>query len=123
MGKKKTKVYVCSSLRPKVVKRVDKLLPVLAKRVDYTVDYFRPRGTAPSGMMQTVREDVDAINACDELWLVGDYGRDCSFELGYALAIGKKIVVWTDRTNRKKFDSDWMVKIGDDLGLLEVHPV
>lgn len=118
-----TKVYLCSSLRPTVVEHVNALLPVLIERRPDPVDVFLPRGTDPSKMMETVREDLDAINACDELWLVGDYGRDCSFELGYAIAIGKKIVAWLDDTNREKFNSDWMIKIGNDDNLLTVVDV
>lgn len=105
-------------------RRVDRLLPKLVARYcPAPVDFFRPRGTNPSKMMDTVREDVAAIIACDELWLVGDYGRDCSWEIGYAMGLGKRVVVWRDKTNKEKFDSDWMVKIGYDTELLVVYDV
>lgn len=118
--KKPTSVYVCSSLRPRVVKRVDALLKRLRRIHGAPIQYFRPRGTDPSLMLETVREDVTAIEACDELWVVGDYGRDCSWEIGYAMALGKRVHVWLDRTNKAKIQSDWMLRIGFDRNLLSV---
>ena len=110
---KRIKVYVCSSLKPHNVKRVDKILARLVQ--DYPlVDFFRPYGTDPSTMMETVREDVREIRQCDELWQVGSYGRDSSWELGLAYGLGKRIKIFRDWQNSKKLASDEMIKIGLD---------
>lgn len=114
--KKKTlRVYVCSSLRPKVVKRVDKILQAMKETLKpdgRTVSFFRPGGTDKRKRDNTVRIDVMAIDACDELWVVGNYGRDCSWEIGYATALGKKIRIFEDHTNRRRLESDWMWRAG-----------
>jgi hypothetical protein len=116
---KKTRVYVCSSLRPHVVKRVNKILEkLLATRPD--VEFFRPYGTDPNTMLEVVREDTKEIEGCDELWLIGRAGRDCCVELGMALALKKDITVYLDHTNRRKLAKDEMWKIGVDRGHLKV---
>jgi len=112
-------VYVCSSLKPHTIRRVDKILDRF-KAQDQDLKLFRPYGTNPKKMMETVREDIDAIERCDELWVLGRFGRDCSFEIGYALALKKKVIIWEDHTNRQKLWSDWMWRIGKEKGLLEV---
>ena len=113
-------IYVCSSLKPHTVKRVDKLLKAF-KRDFPALKFFRPSGNNVKTLMKTVREDVKAIDACDELWVVGRYGRDCSWEIGYAMALGKKVVFWLDHTNKRRFQSDWMLRIGRDRGILETR--
>lgn len=113
-------VYVCSSLRPQTAKRVDKIL-VEFRRDFPALKFFRPKGTSIKTMMKTVREDVRAIEACDELWVVGRFGRDCSWEIGYAMALRKLVVFWEDHTNKKKWWSDWMWRIGIDRHLVKVR--
>lgn len=72
-------------------------------------------------MMKTVREDVRAIEKCDELWVIGRFGRDCSWEIGYAMALGKKIMIFEDHTNCRKLWSDWMWRIGLDRKQIQVR--
>lgn len=113
-------VYVCSSLKPHTVKRVDALLEKL-KLVYPSVEFFRPSGDDPDKLMDTVREDVKAIHECDELWVIGRYGRDCSWEIGYAMGLRKHVVIWEDHTNHRKIWSDWMWRIGQDHGTVQVR--
>ncbi len=113
-------VYVCSSLKPPTIRRVDRLLERF-RAVTPGLRFFRPYGTDPSRMMETVREDVDAINECDELWVIGRFGRDCSWEIGYATALGKPVVIWEDFTNHKKLWQDWMWRIGVDTKQVTVR--
>lgn len=114
------RVYVCSSLRPRTVARVDRIIAELATAhkaaTGRDVRYFRPRGTDPSKIMVTVREDVAAIKWCDELWVVGRYGRDCSLEMGFAAGIGKKIRIYRDKTNCNRLSQDWMARFWVETG-------
>lgn len=116
---KTTRVYICSSLKPRNVERVNKLLAsLIVDRPDLRV--FRPCGTDPATMMDTVREDVREIEKCDELWVCGRYGRDSSLEIGMALALKKKIKIYRDHTNNKKLNDDEMWKIGIERKLVEI---
>lgn len=118
--KRAIKVYVASSLRPEVVSRVDKLLPQLAKQYGSPVLFLRPTGVDMKDIMSIVREDVKAIDECDQLWLIGDYGRDVSWEAGYAMANKKPVVIYKDYTNAEKLESDAMFLIGHDFDLLSI---
>lgn len=115
------RVYVCGSLRPEVVAHVDRKLHHLLLNLDYPVVFLRPDGTDLNLIMDTVREDVAAIESCHELWQIGDLGRDSSWELGYSAALGKPIVIWVDDTNRKKIESDAMFRIGLERGLVRIR--
>lgn len=61
------------------------------------------------------KADRLAIDLCDELWAFGPVGRDCCWEIGYAVGLGKKVKVFIDDTNRYVVDEDWMVTLGVEL--------
>lgn len=49
------------------------------------------------------------IEKCDEVWVFGVYGRDVAWEIGYAQALGKKIVVFQTKKNLKNVKDDEMM--------------
>lgn len=50
--------------------------------------------------MGHIEADIAMISWADEVWLVGEYGRDCQWELGYATGIRKPIKVFRYQNNR-----------------------
>lgn len=113
------KVYICSSLRPEVYERVTRLLKETLPRAIH----LRPFKEQYGNKLGHVETDVAMIRYCDEFWVVGEFGRDCSWEIGYATGLGKPIVFFCDETNRKNLESDWMMYHGANVGLLHIVEV
>lgn len=112
------KVYICSSLRPEVYAHVTDLLKRLPKAI-----HMRPYATDASQKLAHVETDVAMIKHCDEVWVVGEYGRDCSWEIGYAAGIGKPVTVWEDYTNAKHISDDWMLHHAVTAGTARIAKV
>ncbi|PWU11647.1 MAG: hypothetical protein C5B47_00635 [Verrucomicrobia bacterium] len=113
------KVYICSSLRTEVYERVSKLLDeVLPKAI-----HLRPFKEQKGNRLNHVEVDVAMIHHADEIWVVGEFGRDCSFEIGYATGIKKPIIMWRDFTNAKNIEHDWMIYHGVNSGLIQIRDV
>lgn len=108
-------VYICSSLRPEVYKHVSQVLTIVAKEEKL----YRPQPGPIDNRNEIVASDCYGIEHCDELWVVGQLGRDCSWEIGYAMGLGKKVKIYVDSTNREMIEKDWMLHYGFKLGLLE----
>ncbi len=51
------------------------------------------------------------LDLCDEVWVFGNIGRDCAWEMGYAAALNKPIRIYSDTTH---FKNDWMTYLGTD---------
>lgn len=109
------KAYICSSLRLENHTKVTKLLEQLPPAI-----HLRPYLDQQGNKMGHIEADVAMINWADEIWLVGDYGRDCQWEIGYAAGIKKKVVVFLDDTNREKLEHDWMWNAGVNAGLVTI---
>lgn len=112
------KVYICSSLRLDNHTRVTETLKKLPPAI-----HLRPYLEQSGNKLGHVEVDVAMIHHCDELWVVGEYGKDCSWEIGYATAIGKPIVVYRDKTNAKALENDWMLYHGQVKGILKIIDV
>lgn len=112
------KVYICSSLRPEVINYVNKTLYKLPRSI-----HLRPWSSPDSSKVGHVETDVAMIQYCDELWVVGEYGRDCSWEIGYAMGLGKRVVIWRDDSNKHLIAQDWMYIHGITKGNAEVRDV
>ena len=100
--------YICSSLKLDNYNRTTEILEQLS---DYAL-LLRPHPdeiTKPIKKLDTVKMDIVLIEGADELWLLSKFGRDCSWELGFAAAKGKIIRVLVDNTNRAAIESDWML--------------
>lgn len=109
-------VYICSSLRPEVYKHVSRVLGIVAK--DEKI--YRPQPGPVENRLEIVASDCYAIEHCDELWVIGEFGRDCSWEIGYALGLGKSVKVYRDPTNTAMVEKDWMLYHGIRLGRLQI---
>ena len=101
----KPKVYISSSLRPEVYARVT----VLLERYGRDYEILRPSLVQPDHWTTHVIDDVRMIREADEIWLMGEYGRDCSWEMGFATALGKKVRIFRDASNSTNLDNDWML--------------
>jgi hypothetical protein len=106
------KVYICSSLRDEPYKHVTALLDKVVPAFPGTI-VLRPSLGGDSNKVAHVIQDVGMIREADELWVMGEYGRDCSWDIGFAMGIGKKVRVFVDETNRHLLEQDWMVLYGD----------
>lgn len=109
------KVYICSSVRASVYDRVTGILEQLPPAI-----HLRPRQDVEGQKINHVEIDVAMIHHCDEVWVLGEFGRDCSWEIGYATAVGKHIIMFVDETNRNFVEKDWMYNHGINKGLLQV---
>ena len=110
------KVYICSSLRKENHTKVTKILEQLPEAI-----HLRPYLDQQGNKMGHIEADIAMINWADELWLVGEYGRDCQWELGYATGIKKPIKVFRDENNRERLAQDWMWLGGVNAGLVTVY--
>lgn len=114
------KVYVCSSCRQENYDYVTDLLT--KNRLIHKAFLFRPQPGQLLNKTEFANVDIDAINASDEVWLIGEYGRDCAWELGYAAGIKKPIKVFRCEKNEKHLEADWMMwsKAGYPMEVIEL---
>jgi nucleoside 2-deoxyribosyltransferase len=104
------KVYICSSLREEPYKHVTE---VLEKVTNPSIVVLRPNFGDENNKIAHVVQDVGMIRESDELWLMGEYGRDCSWEIGFAMALGIPVRIFIDETNRHLIEHDWMLLYGE----------
>lgn len=123
------KVYICSSLREKpyahvtrVIQRERRLrrfrsLVSLSKATcnNLPLTVLRPGLGGEEDKLAHVVQDVGMIREADELWVMGEYGRDCSWEIGFAMALGKPVRIFVDDTNRHLLEQDWMILYGNAI--------
>lgn len=104
------KVYICSSLRQENYDHVTKLLAQLPVAV-----YLRPQPAEKLAAKKedTIESDVAMMKHADEIWVLGHIGRDCSWEIGWAAAMNKRVRVLIDETNRAMIEDDWMMRHGE----------
>ncbi len=112
------KVYICSSLRDDNYLHVTRLLKELPPAV-----HLRPAKGEDTleGRRNHVEIDIAMLQYCDEIWVLGAYGRDCSWEIGYAMGIKKSVRILVDDTNAHTIENDWMLQHGKQIGLLHAH--
>jgi len=105
------KVYICT---PLAEGKFD-LSNITSKLLESGAFAFIP----PVGQLQDkdsgAKLDKLAIDQCDELWAFGPIGRDCCWEIGYALGLGKRVKIHLDDSNSYVVEEDWMVSIGAEL--------
>lgn len=114
------RVYICSKLDRETVEHTTTVLEKLVPNDD-SIHVLRPTPDQPEKFTQDcIRSDVWMIDNCDELWVVGKWGRDCMWEIGYAMARQIPVVMYIDETNKALFEDMHMYLIGHDTGLLTV---
>lgn len=52
--------------------------------------------------------DKNAILLCDEVWVFGKIGRDCSWEIGFARGLGKPVKLFMTKEEIEYIQEDWM---------------
>lgn len=114
------KVYICSSLKDDNYKYVTGVLKELPPAI-----HLRPTPGPVGGTLEDRRHhvevDVAMIQYCDEVWVIGAYGRDCSWEMGYAMGLNKHVRILSDLTNRETLSLDWMIYHGEQVDCLSIH--
>jgi len=67
-----------------------------------------------------VEVDIAMINHADEVWVVSQYGKDCSWEIGYACGKNIPVIMWRDATNAAAIEADWMIYHGVNSGIIAI---
>lgn len=114
-GERLKKIYICSSLRPENHARVTEILKQLPPAI-----HLRPYIEQIGNKLGHIESDIAMLYYCDEVWVVGEFGRDCAFEQGFATGIGKAMVIFRDEKNKERLDSDWMVLHAVTKGLAKI---
>lgn len=113
------KVYICSSLRAENYERTTKLLDdVLPKAI-----HLRPFKEQKGNRLNHVEVDIAMIKHAEEVWVVSQYGKDCSWEIGYACGKNIPVVIWRDEFNAAAIESDWMLYHGVNTGWITIRDV
>lgn len=117
------KVYICCSLKLPNYEHVSGLLARLPDAI-----HLRPQPSQLDELTgsnlrkkNVVEADVAMIQYCDEVWVLGKFGRDCSWEIGYATALHKRVRILKEEDNAEIISSDWMFLHGETLGNLTVY--
>lgn len=103
------RVYISTPLKEEKFNITD----IQNEILKHKVFAFIPPNSPKVNQHQGSRVDRLSIDLCDEMWVFGAIGRDCSWEIGYADGIGKKLVFYTSDHNRDVTSSDWMIWTGD----------
>lgn len=109
------KVYICSSLRQDNYNYVTELLKKLPEAI-----HLRPHisQSEADDKRHFVESDVAMMEYADEIWVLGRFGRDCSWEIGYATGRGIPIKLLEDKYNAEVLAADWMWIHGKVLNTL-----
>lgn len=59
--------------------------------------------------------DKYLIENSDEVWAFGQLGRDCAWELGFAVGLGKKVLIFLDVDNELHLEADWMLFLNAEV--------
>jgi len=106
---KKT-VYICGSLRADRYEIQTALLKEIEKLYYEKVIYLRPKAIHDmSRASELVSTDIAMLRHCDEVWVVGYYGADASWEIGYAAAMGIPVKIFASDCNVDRVREDWML--------------
>lgn len=101
------KVYVCTPLKEEKfqLELISKIL------LEKQVFAFIP----PTAQLQDKTTgailDKKMIEECDEVFVFGNIGRDCAWEIGYAQGLGKKVTFFVNQENEYILQEDWMTTL------------
>jgi hypothetical protein len=98
------KVYVSTPLKPAKF-RLDQIQAQIKRAGVFafipTTAETTPAAAAAINKLQ--------IELCDELWVFGPIGRDCSWEIGYAQGLKKPVKFFQTAENEHMVKEDWML--------------
>jgi nucleoside 2-deoxyribosyltransferase len=73
----------------------------------------------PAGQLSNktsgARFDKYLIENSDEVWAFGQLGRDCAWELGFAVGLNKPVKLFVDEQNNYLIEEDWMLLINAEV--------
>lgn len=98
-------VYISTPLKPGKFD-LDLIQRVILRE---NVFAFIPPTEEKNDRKQGAAIDKLQIELCDELWVFGPIGRDCSWEAGYAAGLGIPVVFFLDESNEHIHENDWMI--------------
>lgn len=98
------RVYVSTPLKPQKF-RLSLIQEAVRKAgvfafIPTTVDSTPEAGAAVNKLQ---------IELCDEVWVFGPIGRDCSWEIGYAQGLKKPVKFFATEENKHMVTEDWML--------------
>lgn len=99
------KVYISTPLKEEKFNIHD----IQAMILKHKVFAFIPPTSKKVDQHQGSLVDKLSIDLCDEVWVFGPIGRDCSWEIGYAQGLGKPVVFFLNEQNEYTVKEDWMV--------------
>lgn len=99
------RVYICTPLKPEKF-NLDTIQKEILKEKVFA---YIPPTEEKNNPSQGARVNRISIEMCDELWVFGPIGRDCSWEIGYAQGLGKKVVFFVSDNNLYVLNEDWML--------------
>jgi nucleoside 2-deoxyribosyltransferase len=108
------RIYVCTPLKSG---KFD--LPLIVKTLPEDVFAYIPPTDPTKPKIEGALLNRKMIDLCDEVWVFGPLGRDCSWEIGYAEGLGKKIIVHINNNNQDVLN-DWMLWTSKNLEKKEV---
>lgn len=102
------KVYISTPLKEEKFNIED----IQSEILKYGVFAFIPPTSQKVNQDQGSKVDKLSIELCDEVWVFGAIGRDCSWEIGFAHGLGKKVILYKSSHNNHIFNEDWMLFSG-----------
>jgi hypothetical protein len=99
------RVYISTPLKPEKF-NLDLIQRTVLKEKVFA---FIPPTEEKNDRRQGALIDKLQIELCDELWVFGSIGRDCSWEAGYAAGLGKPVVFFHSDDNEEVYQNDWML--------------
>ncbi len=70
--------------------------------------FYIPSTSESINRKRGLETHIHHLNLCDELWAFGRIGLDCSWEIGYATGLGKKVKLFIAEDNEYIIDDSWM---------------
>lgn len=99
------KVYISTPLKEHKFNITD----IQSEILKFGVFAFIPPTSPKVDQWQGSRVDKLSIELCDELWVFGPIGRDCTWEIGYAQGMGKRVIFYRSHENKHIINEDWML--------------
>lgn len=99
-------IYVCTPLNQDKF-NLKQITEVCLRHKQFIFPFIPPIGQL-SDKKLGAQLDKTMIELCNEMYVFGNIGRDCAWEIGYAAGLNKPITIFIDDSNKASFDDDWM---------------
>lgn len=109
------KVYICTPLKSEKFE-INSISKIILKE---NIFAFIPPSEQLLNKKLGAKVDQVMIRSCDELWVFGNFGRDCAWEIGFAQGLNKKVKIFVNKNNKDILKTDWMTLINVEIVNLE----